>query len=157
MEPTQNYKDIEISGRKFRLNKLNARTGTFMLLKITKILPPILENINLDKLDLDSDNINIKDLNLTKALEPIFNMDEKEFNYIQDNCLKTVEELLPAGPQPVLNEVGQWGVLDIEFDMALVMNLTLQSLWFNLQGFFKGMPFSSIMSQLNLSQLNTKI
>lgn len=155
MTPTENYKDIELNERKFRLNKLNARTGTFMLLKITKILPPILENLDFDK--LDTENLNLKDLNLTKVLSPIFDMDEKEFTYIQDNCLKTVEELLPAGPQPILNDNGQWGVINIEFDMALVMNLTLQSLWFNLQGFFKGMPFSSIMNKLNLSQQNMKI
>lgn len=155
MIPTENYKDIEIDDRKFRLNKLNARTGTFMLLKITKILPPILENLDFDK--LDTENLNLKDLNLTKILSPIFDMDEKEFTYIQDNCLKTVEELLPAGPQPILNDNGQWGVINIEFDMALVMNLTLQSLWFNLQGFFKGMPFSSIMSKLSSYQPNMKI
>lgn len=155
MKPTENYKDIEVNGRKFRLNKLNARTGTYMLLKITKILPPILENINLDK--LDSDNLNFKDLNLTKVLSPIFDMEEKEFTYIQDNCLKTIEELLPAGPQQVLYNNGQWGASDIEFDMVLVMNLTIQSLWFNLQGFFKGMPFSSIMNKLSSYQLDMKI
>ena len=155
MQPTENYKDIEVNGRKFRLNKLNARTGTYMLLKITKILPPILENINLDK--LDSDNLNFKDLNLTKVLSPIFDMEEKEFTYIQDNCLKAIEELLPAGPQQVLYNNGQWGVSDIEFNTVLVMNLTIQSLWFNLQGFFKGMPFSSIMNKLSSYQLDMKI
>ena len=35
-------------------------------------------------------------------------MDEKEFHYIQDNCLKTVEELLPAGSQAVLNNNGKY-------------------------------------------------
>lgn len=155
MTPTENYKDIEVNGRKFRLNKLNARTGTYMLLKITKILPTILESLDFDK--LDSDDLNFKDLNLTKVLSPIFDLSEEEFNYIQDNCLKTVEELLPAGPQPVLNNNGQWGVSNIEFDMALVINLTVQSLWFNLQGFFAGMPFSSIMSKLNSYQPNMKI
>lgn len=155
MTPAENYKIIEVNGRKFRLNKMSARTGTFMLLKITKILPPILENISLDQ--LDEDNFNIKELNLSKLLEPIFDMDEKEFHYIQDNCLKTVEEILPAGAQAVLNDNGQWGVLNIEFDMALVMNLTVQSLWFNLQGFFKGMPFSSTANKLTSFLQNTKI
>lgn len=155
MIPTENYKDIEINDRKFRLNKLNARTGTFMLIKLTKTLAAVMSNIDIDK--LDSDDLSIKDLNLTKVLEPIFDLSEEEFSYIQDNCLKTVEELLPAGPQPILDNNGQWGVLNIEFDMALVMNLTLQSLWFNLQGFFAGMPFSSIMNNLNSSLQDMKI
>lgn len=155
MTPTENYKDIEVNGRKFRLNKLNARTGTFMLIKLTKTLAAVMSNIDIDK--LDSDDLSIKDLNLTKVLEPIFDLSEEEFSYIQDNCLKTVEELLPAGPQPIFDNNGQWGVLNIEFDMALVMNLTLQSLWFNLQGFFAGMPFSSIMNNLNSSLQDMKI
>lgn len=155
MTPTENYKDIEVNGRKFRLNKLNARTGTFMLIKLTKTLAAVMSNIDIDK--LDSDDLSIKDLNLTKVLEPIFDLSEEEFSYIQDNCLKTVEELLPAGSQPILDNNGQWGVLNIEFDMALVMNLTLQSLWFNLQGFFAGMPFSSIMNNLNSSLQDMKI
>jgi hypothetical protein len=155
MTPTENYKDIEVNGRKFRLNKLNARTGTYMLLKITKILPSILENIDFDK--IKSEDFNFKDLNLTKTLSPIFDMDEKEFAYIQDNCLKTVEELLPGGPQVVLDNNDQWGVLNIEFDMALVINLTVQSLWFNLQGFFAGMPFNSIMSKLSSYLQDMKI
>lgn len=159
MELTQNYKYIEANGRKFRLNKMSALVGNFMLFKMTKFLPAILENLDFDKVKLDGDfNLeNLKDLNLTKMFEPIFNMTEKEFRYIQENCLKTVEEILPAGPQAVLNDNGQWGVLNVEFDMALVMNLTIQSLVFNLKGFFNGLPFSSIMSQLTSSQQNMKI
>lgn len=150
-----NFKNIEINGRTFILKKMDARTGSYMLFKLMKLLPPILEGINFEKLDLD--NLDLGKLNLTRMLNPIFELPEDEFRYIQDNCLKVVDEMLGAGSQPVLNRNGEWGVLNIENDMGLVMNLTIQSLVFNLQGFFEGSPLSSLMTSLNLPQQNLKM
>lgn len=153
--PIENTKSIEVNGRTFILKKMDARTGSYMLFKLMKLLPPILEHLDLDK--LTDDNFSIKDLNninLTEALEPIFDLPEKEFRYIQDNCLKVVDELLNAGPQAVIQKNGEWGIGGIEYDMGLVMNLTIQSLIFNIMGFFEGMPFNSMMKNLNLSQPN---
>lgn len=154
-KPVVNTKTVEINGRTFILKKMDARTGSYMLFKLMKLLPPILEGIDFEKLDLD--NLNLKDMNFTKMLNPIFELPENEFRYIQDNCLKVIDEMLPAGPQPVLNKNGEWGINAIQNDMGLVMNLTIQSLIFNVQGFFEGSPLSSLMTSLNLSQLNLKM
>lgn len=146
----ENTKSIEVNGRTFILKKMDARTGSYMLFKLMKLLPPILENIDIDK--LDTDNFDFKSLNLSEALKPIFDLPEEEFRYIQDNCLKSVDELLAAGTQPVMQKNSEWGINDITYDIGLVMNLTIQSLIFNVQGFFLGMNFSSVMKNLNLSQ-----
>lgn len=146
----ENTKSIEVNGRTFILKKMDARTGSYMLFKLMKLLPPILENIDIDK--LDNDNFDFKSLNLSEALKPIFDLPEEEFRYIQDNCLKSVDELLAAGAQPVMQKNSEWGINDIAYDIGLVMNLTIQSLIFNVQGFFLGMNFSSVMKNLNLSQ-----
>lgn len=148
--PIENTKSIEVNGRTFILKKMDARTGSYMLFKLMKLLPPILENIDIDK--LDNDNFDFKSLNLSEALKPIFDLPEEEFRYIQDNCLKSVDELLAAGAQPVMQKNSEWGINDIAYDIGLVMNLTIRSLIFNVQGFFLGMNFSSVMKNLNLSQ-----
>jgi len=147
------YKDIEVNERKFRLNKLDARTGSYMLFKLMKILTPIFKNIKQDS----TDNIKLEDLNLDEIAESLFNLPEKEFSYIQDNCLQVVAELLPAGFQKVLNKSGTWGILNIEFDTTLVMNLTIQSLVFNVSGFFIGSPLTSLIKGLNISLPNSKM
>lgn len=144
------HKDIEINGRTFRLNKMTARTGSFMLLKLMKIITPIFKNIKGDSLE----DMSLGDLNITELSNSLFDLPENEFRYIQDNCLQVIEELLPAGAQKVLDKHGKWGVLNIEFDTGLVMNLTIQSLIFNVTGFFNGSPLSSILKGLNLSQPN---
>lgn len=150
--PKKNFKDIEINGRSFRLNKLDARTGSYMLFKLTKILTPILKNVKADNLkDFDIDKIN-----LTELAGSLFELPEEEFRYIQDNCLQRVEEILPAGGAQVLNKHGIFGVGDIEFDTALVMNLTIQSLVFNVSGFFEDSPLASMLKGLNISQQNSE-
>ena len=151
MEQPILYKDIEINDRRFRLNKMDARTGSYMLFKLVKILTPIFKNLKIDNLD----DINLDDLNLTDLMSSIFDLPENEFRYIQDNCLRVIEELLPAGPARVLDKHGNYGVLDIEFNTGLLMNLTIQSLIFNVAGFFEGSPLSSIIKGLNISQLNS--
>jgi hypothetical protein len=144
------YKDIEVNGRTFRLNKMDARTGSFMIFKLTKILVPLFKDVKQEKLD----DLKLDDLNLTELANSLCDLPEKEFRYIQDNCLQVVKELLPAGAQKVLDKYGKWGVLNIEFDTGLVMNLTVRSLAFNVQGFFSGSPLSSILKGLNISLPN---
>lgn len=158
MNIPEEYKDIEINGRSFRLTKMDARTGCFMMFKLMKLLPSVLENINVEKLDLGNLSLDsLKGLNLTEMLDPIFEMPEKEFRYIQDNCLKVVQENLPAGLQPVLNKNNTWGVNNIENNTGLVMNLTIQSLAFNVMGFFEGSPLTSLVENVTSFQQNSKI
>lgn len=152
MNIPEDYKDIEINERTFRLNKMDARTGSYMLFKLTKILIPIFKNIK-----EDSEEMKLGDLNLTEIANSLFDLEEKEFRYIQDNALKVVKEILPGGQPAILNKHGEFEALNVEFDTGLVMNLTVQSLYFNIKGFFKGSPLESMLKGLNISQLNLKM
>ncbi|MBO0571857.1 hypothetical protein FDF50_08285 [Clostridium botulinum] len=146
-------KDIEINERKFRLNKMDARTGSFMLFKLMKILTPIFKNIKVD----NTEDISLDDINLTDLMSSIFDLQEDEFRYIQDNCLRVVEEILPAGPAKVLDKYGNFGIMNIELDTSLLTNLTIQSLVFNVKGFFDGSPLTSITEKLTTSLQNLKM
>lgn len=156
--PRMNFKDIEINGRNFRLNKLDARTGSYMLFKLTKILTPLLKNLKIDDKKADGlKGFDIDKINLTELAEPLFSLPEEEFRYIQDNCLRRVEEILPAGATKVLNKLGEFEALDIEYDTALVMNLTVQSLMFNVSGFLEGSPLASMLEGLSTSQQSSEM
>lgn len=151
MDKIELYKDIDIEGRKFRLGKFDARTGSYILFKLVGILTPIFENIKLENLS------NIDDINLTKLASSLFSLPEDEFRYIQDNCLRAIRELLPGNAPQVLDEYGNYGVLDIEFDTKLIMNLTIQSLVFNVKDFFTADLLASLSKGLNLFQQNSQI
>lgn len=144
----ETQKQIEIDGRKFILKKMDARTGSFLLYRLMKILAPVFKNVNLDQLKDD----NIDNINLTELASSLLDLSEDEFRYIQDHALYFVDELYPAGPMPVFNKNGDWGSLDIEFNMTLVMNLTIQSLMYTMKDFFTGSPLVSLMKGLTISQ-----
>ena len=150
-------KNIEINGRNFLLTKLDARTGSYMLFKLIKILTPIFKSIKLGDSEDVREDAKLDDVNITDLMSSIFDLPESEFRYIQDNCLRVVQELLPAGPANVLDAHGNYGVLNIEFDTMLLMNLTVQSLIFNVSGFFEGSPLTSLMNKLTTSQQNLKM
>ncbi|NHI49147.1 hypothetical protein FDE94_15135 [Clostridium botulinum] len=153
MNQPELYKDIEIRERNFRLNKMDARTGSYMLVKLTKIIAPLIQIIDLE----DLDNLNLNDINLTELMSPLLELPEKEFRYIQDNCLRVVEEILPGDTIKIIDKYGTFQALNIEFDTFLVMNLTVQSLIFNVKGFFDESVLNTIMKKLNISQQNLKM
>jgi hypothetical protein len=124
-----------------------------MTFKLLGILTPLFKDIDLSSLEESG----LSGLNVTQMSESLFKLSEDDFRFIQDNCLQVVEELLGAGPQKVLDKYGKWGVNDIECDAALVMNLTIQSLVFNVTGFFKGSLLSSITNKLTTFQQASKI
>ncbi|HID0769578.1 TPA: phage tail assembly chaperone [Clostridium botulinum] len=153
MNQPELYKDIEIRERNFRLNKMDARTGSYMLVKLTKIIAPLIQTIDLE----DLDNLNLNDINLTELMSPLLELPEKEFRYIQDNCLRVVEEILPGDTIKIIDKYGTFQALNIEFDTFLVMNLTVQSLIFNVKGFFDESVLNTIMKKLNISQQSLKM
>ena len=153
MNIPENFKDIEINERTFRLKKMDARTGSFMALKLVKIITPIFKNIDLEKIE----DINLSDLNLTEIADSLCDLPEKDFRYIQDNALQVVQEILPGGQPVILNKFGEFEALNVEFDVALIMNLTIQSLFFNVKGFFPESLLKSMIGKLNTFQLNSKI
>lgn len=153
MNKSVNFKDIEVNERNFRINKMDARTGSFMLFKVIGILSPILKNKTKDQIEETS----LDDINIGEVLAALCNISEEDFRYVQDNCLQAVEEILPAGPARVFDKYGNYGVLDIECNTGLVMTLTVHSLIFNVIGFFEGSPLASVMKKFNISQLNLQM
>jgi len=150
MKPTENYKDIEINGRTFRIKKFDARTGSFMLIKITGLLAPLFKNMDLAKLKeaKDISDVNLEALNITGVMSELGNLSENDFSYVQDKCLRVCGALLPAGYTPLLNGNGSFAVAELEEDTMTVLALTAHVLIFNVKGFFQGSPLASLVGGL---------
>lgn len=156
------YKDIDVNGRIFRINKFDARKGSFMLFKILKILSPVIKSIDIENIteELKNDGENndiLKSIDINEIVDSLCDLEEEDFRYIQDSCLQVIEEMLPARNAPVLNKYGEYEVEGVEQDTGLIMNLTIQSLMFNVSGFFEGSPLGSILGDMNISQPNLKM
>lgn len=141
-----NYKDIELTvagkKRKFRINKFDARTGSYILYTVmSRFLPSILQ--------LKSGAETITDMSKVVNPEDIVSsiaMSEEEFGKLQTEALRACEEILPAGVTPVLDTSGNFAVIGLEKEAVAVFVLTAQALVFNLSGFFGEDGLTSLLS-----------
>ncbi|NOU95590.1 hypothetical protein GC093_20490 [Paenibacillus sp. LMG 31456] len=150
MKQVEKHKDVEINGRTFRIKKFDALTGSFMLIKITGLLAPLVKNMDLGKLKgvNDVSEVDLKAFNIPGIMEGLGSLTEEDFKYVQERSLRVCGEMLPAGFTPVLNGEGNFGVLGLEDDTMTVLALTTHALVFNVKGFFQGSPLASIVGGL---------
>jgi hypothetical protein len=132
----ETHKIVEIAGRKWRIGRFDALTGSYISFKIlTQLLPMLLDAK--DKPDSDMANALASGLMSGKQI-----MSKDEFLSLQRDCLAICSEIVTVAgaeaPVAVLLPNGSWGVADIEFDVMTVMGLTIHALMFNISSFFGG-------------------
>lgn len=116
----ETYKIFEFDERKFRIGKFDAMTGSYIAYQLMGQFLPM-------GLKLDG---------IPSAPAGSKTMSKSEFIELQTECLKVCEEMLPAGPAPIINENGSWGIEDIKNDAKTALALTVQSLMWNVADFF---------------------
>ena len=121
----QKTKDIEVAGQKYRLTRMDARTGSYVAAKLALMCAPLLGSQ--DKA-LDEDNI-------AKML-PMLN--RRDFDELQTIALKTVRKLVgPEGMEmPIVKGNGVFVDEDLMYEVSTVINLTIQAAFFNVGDFF---------------------
>lgn len=137
------YQAFEFGGRKWRVGKFDAMTGSYIAYKLmSELLPMGLGT----KIGLPESK------GASKTA-----MSKKDFFELQKDCLSVCEELIDAGPTCVLNEDGSWGVIDVERDAPLVLALTIRSLAWNVSSFFDESLLTSLAGALGLSRPEAEI
>jgi hypothetical protein len=150
MKQVEHFKDVEVNGRMFRIRKFDALTGSFMLIKITGLMAPLLKNLDMSKLKNvnEASDVQLDAFNLPGIMAELGNLPEEDFKYIQGKCLRVCHESLSAGLTPILNENGSFAVMGLDEDTMTVMALTVHALVFNVKGFFTESPLASIVGGL---------
>lgn len=120
MNRRETYKTWEFGGRNWRIGKFDAMTGSYIAYKLmAEILPMGLGG-----------QIGIPAPKNGTA------MSKTDFMELQKDCLSVCAELLPAGPAPVMDENGNFGVQSLDHDAKTVLALTIQALVWNVTSFF---------------------
>ena len=117
-------KVIEVNGKKFKLSKMDARTGSYVAFKLAVIIAPAL-----------------KDGNMENAFSQISALPRNEFDELQSLLLGTVAEIKEVDGQEMpmaLLRNGSFINEELQYDVASVMNLTVQAAMFNVGDFFAG-------------------
>jgi hypothetical protein len=147
MSVRETFKDVEISGRKFRIRKFDAQTGSYIAFKLTTQVLPF-------GMDAQMGGI----VGLLSNRKP---MSKEEFFELQNDCLKVCSELIEKdGAQATLAVMmadGSWGVDGLESDAMTVIMLTIHSLMFNVTSFFGEDALKGLTEKLQgLSLFNAK-
>lgn len=119
------YKEVELGGRRWRIGRFDALTGSYISTLIVMQLLPF----GVGEL------AGLGSISSGKSL-----MSKETFIEVQKDCLKVVCELKLVGesvmPLPVMFPDGRWGAADLEDNAPIVMGLTAQVLMFNILDFF---------------------
>ena len=117
-------KIIEVNNKKYKLSKLDARTGSYVAFKLAAVIAPAL-----------------KDGNVEQALGQVSKLPRAEFDEMQTLLLQTVTEVKEVNggelPLPLLRN-GNFVNDELTYDVSAVMQLTVQAAVFNVGDFFAG-------------------
>ncbi|KKQ88301.1 MAG: hypothetical protein UT13_C0002G0010 [Candidatus Pacebacteria bacterium GW2011_GWF2_38_9] len=114
----QTFKDIEMEGRKFRIKEFTPDVGSYWAFKFFGSSFSVSE----DKEKAE------------KRIQEFFKMPRNEYKELQNDCLKSCFEILPAGETPIVNNEGNFSVVNLS--PAIVLNLVMTTFQFNLEPFF---------------------
>jgi len=136
--------------RLWDIGKFDPQTGSYIAYKLMNDLSPVLGTaLAAAGGDLRSVAGNPEVMlgaALTKGLPA---MSRADFADMQRDCLRVCRELLDGGPAPVLNDNGTYGVQNL--DAQTVMALMIQTLVFNMSGFFDGGFLGTLGAMLGMS------
>ena len=117
-------KIIEVKDKKYKLSKLDARTGSYVAFKLAAVIAPAL-----------------KDNNVEQALSQVSKLPRAEFDEMQTLLLQTVTEVKEVNgeelPMPLMRN-GAFIDEELNYDVSAVMQLTVQASIFNVGDFFSG-------------------
>ena len=156
MKAYEDFKEVEIKNRKFVIKKFDARTGGYMLVKVTGLIAPMFKGLDLKKMQAKEDGaFDLNDIDISSIVSGLTSLSESDFNYIHDKCLQVCMENLPAGPTRVMNPDGSFGVIGLETDSASTLSLVAHALMFNVSSFFSGSPLAGMLGGFLSSKLST--
>ena len=122
----QKTKDIEVSGKKYRLNRLDARTGSYVAVKIAMLVVPIFGKD--------------KKVDPSAIAGVLPSLSQNDFNELQNLLLKTINRITMNGDiellEPVIRANGSFVDDDLNYDTAALITLTANAITFNVGDFF---------------------
>lgn len=160
----QKQKSLVIGDNTYIIKKMNALEGAHFAVFATSKLVPLVGGIRsimgaltgvddtVDTVDTDAEVI------LSDALGPIASalgsMKKEDTDTLIQTCMRHASVVLAAGEQPIMDSNGNWGVQDpdIEYNLPLCIQICVEVVRFNLDGFFGEGGLTSLFAPRNTLQ-----
>ena len=124
--------DAEINGTTYQIGRMTARDGSWVLMQVlTKILPVVLPNAFSSMLP-----------------EGRVSIGEDDFAAVQSICLSVCRYYHNGAPMPIFARPNKWLAPEYEYDLTVVMGLTVKAIIFSLSDFFSGGGLNGLLNSL---------
>jgi len=138
----ETHKIVELSGRRFKIGRFDALTGSYFATKLVSRLSGIAMGIM-------GGTITDASYVAMAVTGEIGTMSKTEFLELETDALSVVSEITNVGGVaeadiPVRTKTGAWGVAGLEDDMITVMALICHAAIFNLSPFFQGNALNAV-------------
>ena len=136
------FKTVEIKGDTYRIQKFTAKDGLklarLVLAKIAPLIPLLPEKPD----EAGTPGASMDDESIYKAVSVALNgMEDNDVDYLTDKCLRVCCKMLPAGPTPIIDENGYYGIPEVEYDIELTIRLIVEAIKWGASDFFGGSGF----------------
>jgi hypothetical protein len=142
MADLQKTKIVEVSGQRYLLRKMRPNVGSYILTRV------LAAGINAGAAQEGGAPSN----SFLAAVFTAFlrGLDFETFSFIQNNCLAVIGKLQDPGdgsevPMPIVADSGVFADVALANNLMTVMELTVQSLLFNLADFFDGGGLKAVL------------
>lgn len=143
VQKREKFKVVEISGRKWRIGRFDALTGSYVAYQLMFQMLPAVISAFAGK-TTDGEGL-LSSLPQTGKV-----MSREEFASLQKDCLSVCSEVIELNGKeeglPVMLANGAFAASGLEDDTMTVIALTVQALVFNVSGFFAEGPLKELMS-----------
>lgn len=131
------FKMVEIKGDTYRIQKFTAKDGLklarLVLAKIVPLIPLLPEKPD----EAGTPGASMDDESIYKAVSVALNgMEDNDVDYLTDKCLRVCCKMLPAGPTPIIDENGYYGIPEVEYDIELTIRLIVEAIKWGASDFF---------------------
>lgn len=140
MHRREQEKTITIENRTFKIKKFNPETGCYWALKLFGTMSGSLTG---------GEDI------IAKKIQEFITMQRSDHKELHRDCLSHVFEMLEAGPAPVMNAQGYYGVEGV--DAPLAFQLMVHAFSFSIADFFTKELLGSLVSSLQEMGLSVTI
>lgn len=147
-------KTVTVGDDTYIIRKFDARTGLkiarLIIAKATPLLPLLDADDDAKKTAARAKKMLEKTSNerlyemIGKILETL---DDTDIDNLVDKCLRVVSKQLPAGPQPVIDSTGNYGVEGIEYDLKLTLRLVYEAIIWGASDFFGENNLAGLLRQ----------
>jgi len=140
MSKKEKYKDVEINGAWYRIEKFDAQTGSFVVYKLLAQLAPILPMLTKE---VDSDRFK------NQLPSVLTGLSREDFKTLQIDCLNACSRLEGNAkiPMPIVTADGRLAIEDLNDDTVTIMFLTVQAIAFNMSSFFAGNTLNTFLNK----------